>query len=207
VNGSRLWDIFLLPGRYFQRITDRRATLYLGVLLIGVVDLLFPFTDLHSRYFSGRTDMGVIKNVILLIVFTVLLGFVDVLFFSLPVFDILKFIKRKQKWNPGNGLLIRVMKVYISAHFIIIPLQLIAYYLEKKANIRADQSLALQFVLYLGVLFSLWFSAIITRGLITLFQFDARFRMVIFIVVYFWNDLLGVAFNYIEKNWVTLLLK
>lgn len=207
MNNSKLLDVILLPVRYFQRLTDRRATLYLGILMIGTVDLLFPFTDLHSRFFAGRTDSGVLKNIVLLVVFTALFGLVDVLFFSLPVFDILKFLKRRQEWKPGNGLLIKVMKAYISAHFIIIPLQFILYHVLKIEGVPAEQTVVQQIVLYLVVLFSVWFSAIITRGLRVLFQFDVRFRLMIFIAVFLWNDLLGIAFDYIQKNWIMLLLK
>ena len=40
-----IWDMLLLPKKMYEKLTDRKSTLYIGFILVGIVDLCTFFID------------------------------------------------------------------------------------------------------------------------------------------------------------------
>ena len=154
---SKLLDILLYPVRLFEKLTDKKATLYTGILLVGAIDLLLPDIAFSLKFiFSGKPVNDVYVNAVLAAFIIVVLGIVDVTFVSLPLFDFFKFVKKKEGSLSGleheRGQIVssaatpvKIMKIYIMSHFIIIPVSTIVHYAFLR-NIAADSPVWMQYL-------------------------------------------------------------
>lgn len=193
----RLLNILLLPARIYERLNDRRLSLYLGIIAVGIIDVFFPdVTGMYKSTFTGKTSGDLQFNILFSIALVLLIGAVDVVFFSIPLFDIFKFIKRREG-APFLASPIKVMKAYIISNFMLLPIALIIQYavFNNVKDISASpflQNLALaDFYIML-----IWPSAIVTRGINALFKFNPIFRRLTFIIVFTWAFIFGVVLRY-----------
>lgn len=202
-----IWDILLLPKGVYQRLTDNKLTLYLGILFVGFVDVLFPLLT-GEGLFYGKTQQSIIFNIVLACAFVVIIGLIDVISFSYPLFDFMKIIKKKPADVDSSRLVSKVMKIYITVHFIIIPFNLLFFYVVKSIQLETAP-VFLQILLYLinSVVIPLWFTAAFFRGISTIFNLDPILRRFVFIAIFAWNYLLSYALDYIRINWMMTLFK
>lgn len=218
---SKLLDILLYPVRLFEKLTDNKAALYAGILLVGAIDLLLPDISYVMKYlFGGKPENDVYINAVLAVIIIAVLGIVDVIFVSIPLFDFFKFIKKKEGSVSGleheqkNGQVssfaatpIKIMKVYIMSHFIIIPVSTIVHYVFLR-NIAAESPAWMQYLaLAFFMLIFIWTAAIMARGINTLFHFNPIFARLTFIVVFTWNYLFGMVFDMQIMNWLLKIFR
>lgn len=227
---DKLLDILLYPARLFEKLTDNRAALFAGIVLIGAIDLLLPdITAVYKHLFTGKPVNDVYFNAVLAVLIIVVLGLVDVIFVAMPLFDFFKFIKKKevggyeQEQEQEHGQIVssikkredrehiaspvKVMKVYIMSHFIIIPVTIIVHYIFLR-NLGENSPAWLQnLVLVYFMLILIWSAAIITRGINTLFRFNPIFTRLTFIIVFAWNFLFGMVFDLQIMNWLLKLFR
>lgn len=203
----KFWDIVLFPSRLFGKLTDNKVTLVLGILLIGLVDLFLPdINAVYKLYFTGKASGDLYLNIAIAVLLVILLGLIDTVFISLPLFDISKYLKKKEGL-PHNVTLIKVMKVYILSHFIIVPVNIIAYYsLFKNIDNNSTQAM-LNLSAAVFYLIMLWMSAIVARGINSLFSFGPLIRRLIFIISFTWNSLFGIVFGMQIANWLIKLFR
>lgn len=207
MNRLNLLDLLLLPKAYYKKIGDRKSTVYLGAVFVGAVDLVFPYLyENYSRLYGNQSGNSLWANVLLSMALITLLGLVDVFFFSLPVYDLFKRFKNP-KVPAGASNLVKVMKVYISSHLIIMPISILIYLGVKSLGTEVPVGLAYLSVLLLDFVVPVWFSATITRGMNVLYGLDQRYRLFIFMLVYIWNFLLGFALTYMIQNWIMNLFR
>lgn len=203
-----LLEILLLPKRLYEGITDRKATLYLGILFIGLVDIITPsfVTGDFPRLFSGKPSDILFYNAAFLLLAIIVTGAMDVVFFSIPLLDLFKFFK-KQGGTPVVGdLSIRMMKIYITAHFLMVPVNVLLYFAFRNLNENSNSMLILLAVI-LDMLILVWFSGIIARGVNVVFRFELLFKQLVFIAVFIWNFLLGTVLGYMINNWIMKLFR
>lgn len=204
---NKLWNILLYPARLYEKLTDNRTTLAAGIILIGLVDFFLPDIKLtYNTYFSGKPAGDIQLNIIITVFLVLLLGAVDVIFFSVPLFDIFKFFKKKEGL-PHHATAVKIMKVYIMSHFILIPVSVLLYFtvfqhIDKNSS---PGMLALSVVLLYSTM--IWQSAIVTRGINTLFNFSLFFRRLAFIIVFTWSYLFSIVFEMKIEYWLFKLLK
>jgi hypothetical protein len=202
-----MWDMLLLPRGVYQRITDKRLTLYLGILFVGIVDVLFPLLTKEDMFY-GKPQSTVTFNIILICIYAVVLGLVDVISFSYPMFDFMRLIKKKPADIDSGRLVSRVMKVYVTVHFIIIPFNLLFFFVVR--NIKPETAPVMLLIileLISIVLIPLWFTAALYRGISTIFNLDPMLRRLVFIAIFAWNYLLGYALDYVRVNWMMTLFR
>lgn len=204
---DKLLNILLFPPRLFAGLNDKRLTLYAGILLIGIIDLFVPdFLGTYKLLFTGIPIESVSWNTLIAIGVVVLLGVVDTVFFSVPLYDLFKWLKKRED-KPHDASPVKIMKVYIMSHFLIVPVNVLFHYLFF-SSITANSG-ALITNLYLAYFFVIlvWSSAIVSRGINTLFSFNPIFKRLTFIVVFTWNFLLGMVFELQILNWLLKLFK
>lgn len=205
---STLLDILLLPKAFFAKITDKLPTLFLGLIFVGVADAAFLLYQYVPKIFVNKTMSVLIFNSTLALCIAVLLGLIDVIFFSLPLFDLFKFFRVKERIPNINGQLIKLMKVYISAHLIIVPVQAFfeaTIFLSSKAGMNANFSVSMALIQF--ILIPIWLSAIVSRGINTIYDFDDRLKSMIFVIVYTWYLLLSFAMSFTLFKWILILFK
>jgi hypothetical protein len=204
---DKLLNILLYPAKLFSRLTDKKAALYAGIIFVGIIDLFSPdFIKTYNLLFTNKPADNIHINTLLAILFVLLLGIVDIAFFSIPLYDIFKFFKKKEGL-PHEASLVKVMKVYIMTHFILIPVNTLLYYtifryINDKSSLFLINLSVINFFMIL-----IWSSAIVSRGINTLFNFNPILRKLTFMVVFTWNFLLGMVFDLQIINWLMRLFK
>ncbi len=215
----KLIDVLAFPKKSFENLTDNKKSLFAGIALIGAINLLLPDVGfMYKTLFSSKQTGDIIYNGIMMVVILLLLGFIDVLFISIPLFDIFRALKLKEvkiSQNPELKLdiktdikpsYIKVMKIYIMAHFIIIPITTAFYYALPGDYIDGPEWLVNIAVMFF-MLTNIWFSAIMARGINTTFRFSILFNRLTFIIVYVWNFLFGMVFQEIIVEWLLKLFR
>jgi len=207
---NKLWNVLLYPAGLYTKLTDNKVTLVAGIILVGLIDFFLPnVKEVHKAYFTdlgGRSAEDIQFNIIIAVLVILLLGAIDVLFFSIPLHDVFKFFKKKEGL-PHHASRIKVMKVYIMSHFLIIPVNVILYFsiFEK---ITKDSSASIIFLAIIAMFaIRIWSSAIVTRGINTLFQFGPILRKLTFLLVFTWSFLFSTALTDQIMNWLLKLLR
>jgi hypothetical protein len=196
----KLLDILLLPKNFYKKLNEKRSTLYLGIIFIGIVDLVFALFENYSIIFSGKAENVIYQNIALLAAFIIILGAVDVLFFSIPLFDLFKKFKKESHDIETNTKLIKLMKVYISAHFVLVPLEVLIYLVAK--NIDSLNYNVVFIAAFIELILPVLFSAAITRGINVIYNFQPLFKRLVFLVVFIWSYALGFALSFVIDNWI-----
>lgn len=199
-------DILLFPERIYKKITDSKPALYAGIIFIGAADLIFPYiVEAFTGLFTQKTLFVLILNIVLSMVFIILIGILDVAFFSLPLFDLFRLIKKRMGEKVPENLRIKLMKVYIMAHFVIVPVNIAIYYLLENLSLE-DNMTMVNITFFVIICVYIWFSAIISRGINTIYGFGKELKRVVFLIVFLWSFLLGWALEYIINNLIIKIL-
>lgn len=204
---SNIIDFFLLPKDIYSRLTDKGMWLYIGIFFVGVRDVVLSLvgTSLSDNNFYSELhfDMRVIAVLLLTVL---VIGFLDVISFSYPIFDIIKHFKRKKENVSAmtlgaaySSFLTKVMKVYILANLAITPLDIV-YYITAHLGISNQSIIYMYIASVLSILSYFWFNGVITRGLCVLFKIPNSVRSLVFVLAFFWNALLGSAIGYLLEQ-------
>ncbi|MCR4436446.1 MAG: hypothetical protein QHH06_11785 [Clostridiales bacterium] len=208
MNIKRILDVLLLPKTLYQKITDKRPSLFLGIILVGIMDMAFILTynDSYRKFFWAKSQSTLYFNITFTACAALILGLVDILFFSLPLFDLFKFFKKEGESRDSGATLIKVMKIYILANFLILPANILSIVAEKTPGVAANTAL-IGILAFLYIVVNVWLCAAVTRGINSIYNFQLFYRRMVFLFVYLWNFLLGSAFQYIILHWVLALYK
>ncbi len=207
---SKIIDFFLLQKDFYSKLNDKKMWLYIGIALVGLRDVGLGVIGMNFDP-SAKTHVALnIRTGAILFIAALLIGFIDVICFSYPVFDIIKHFKKRSENNSMamgvsySSLLTKVMKVYIAVNLIVTPLNLIAYY-TLYINPNNKYLILLYITAVLDILAYFWFNGAITRGLGVLFKLPTGARSLVFMLVFVWNALLTEALNYIFLKVIGLL--
>ena len=207
---NKLWNVLLYPARLYEKLTDNKVTLVAGIILIGLIDFFLPdVKEICKTYFTDLTGKSVADiqfNIVAAVFIILLLGVIDVVFFSIPLYDIFKFFKKKEGL-PHQATAIKVMKVYIMSHFLIIPVNVILYYTvfhDLGINSGAGEIILAEAAFFAIMI---WSSAIITRGINTLYQFGPFIKRLTFLIVFTWGFLFSMVFDMQIMSWLLKIFK
>jgi hypothetical protein len=204
---DKLLNILLYPDKLFNKLTNKRLTLYFGIVLVGIIDLFSPdFIKAYNIFYTGKPAGDIQFNTILSMVLVLLLGIIDIGFFSVVLYDIFKFFKKKEGL-PHEASLVKVMKVYIMSHFLIIPVTVLLYYTVFSHVGTGSSQFMINLTLIYFFVILIWSSAIVARGINVLFNFNPILRKLTFIIVFTWNFLLGMVFDTQILSWLIKLFK
>ena len=203
----RLTDILLLPGKLYTNLTGKRSSMYPGILFIGLADLALPnLRTSFNSFFADKPAGTLTINIILSVLLVIILGAVDAMFFSVPLYDLFKVFKKEKEPVSPNELRIKLVKIYVMAHIIIIPVGIAFYFAFRNVNSSSSDALK-QLIEILSLLIEVWFSAIIARGINMVYSFQPLFKRLVFPVVFIWNTIFGYVLGYAISNWVLLLYR
>lgn len=204
---NKLWNVLLYPARLYEKLTDNMGTLVAGIILIGLIDFFLPdIKQIYTDYFTDKPVADIRFNIIMAILVVLLLGVIDVVFFSVPMFDFFKYIKKKEGL-PHQVTLIKVIKVYLLSCLIIIPVNFLFNNVFFRNINENSSSLMKSLAVGLFFIIIIWGSAIITRGINTLFSFGPLFRRFTFLFVFTWYNLFSIVFNMKIIYWLLKIFK
>jgi hypothetical protein len=203
----KILEILLLPVNFYKKITTKRKYLYAGIVFVGIVDLIFSYiTDIIPAIFAADKSDKLVLNLLIMLVSFVLIGLADVFFFAIPLFDLFKRFKQEGPAGPASTNPVILMKIYALAHIPILPLNILIYYFGR--NLTNDSNvLYIEAVLYGSVILLLWLSAIITRGINSVYNFLPLVKRLILVIIFIWNFILGIGLEYIITNWLFKLFR
>mgnify|MGYP001113900838 CR=1 FL=1 len=199
-------DIFLLPKKLYEKFSGKRYTLVLGIVLVGIADMMFTFYQNQGRLLTGKSPMVLYFNISLAVVMTLLIGFIDVLFFSVPLFDLFKRFKREKSIGNEGEHLVKFMKVYICANLLVIPLNTLFYFLFGNTDFTRSNYAGFLAYAYI-ILLPLWVSAAVSRGANAIYGFIAPLRRLVFLAAFIWSSVLSLVIGYIVDHWLISLFK
>lgn len=203
LKSSKIIDFFLLKKDFYSKLTDKSMWLYIGIALVGIRDVVLAVIGMSSSNadFNSKFHFNV-KTIGILLVVALVIGLVDAISFSYPIFDVIKHFKKRNESNSMalgmlySSLLTKVIKVYAIVNIIVTPLDLLCYFTGSLAI--SQKSIILTYIsLVLGILGYFWFNGAITRGLCILFKLPNSVRGLVFVLVFFWNALLGSAISFL----------
>lgn len=209
MDSKRLLDILLLPKQVYQRFTDKKVFLFGGIVFVGAVDMVFPLIEHKVMIFGGKSAGIMNYNLGIALIFILLIGFIDVMFFALPMFDFFKILKKDGPLFT-NVNLIRFTKTYITAHLIVIPFNALFLWImyTNQTSKAFPEALIIISVIYYFFLMPAWFSAIISRGANVIFDIEPIKKPLVYAAIFTWNFLLGnFALSYIIDHWVMWFFK
>ncbi len=194
---SKIIDFFLLKKDFYSKLTDKKMWLYIGIGLVGLRDVGMGVLGLNLT--SDKMSAGLnIRTGAILFFTALIIGLIDVICFSYPVFDIIKHFKKKSDNNSMamgvsySSLITKVMKVYIVVNIIVTPINLLSYYTLDLTN-NSGAVIFLYITAVLDILAYFWFNGAITRGVCVLFKLPTGARSLVFMLVFLWNALLSEA--------------
>jgi hypothetical protein len=199
-------DILLLPKKFFKELTAKKPLLFIGIIVDGLLFMVLTLIDNFTKIFHGKSVMIMYFNATLALVFIALICFIDVLFFSIPIFDLFKLFRKEKEELHQDELLIKLMKVYICATLVTFPINLLFTLAIDKLNI--PRGLVLDSLVSIIILLpSVWGAAVIARGVNELYTFQPFFKRLVFLVALAWSTILGIALSFIMDNWLMVLFK
>ncbi|NJD04203.1 MAG: hypothetical protein FIA99_16790 [Ruminiclostridium sp.] len=206
----KLWNVLLYPAGLYQKLTDNKVTLVTGIILVGLIDFFLPdVKEAYKAYFTvlaGKTAVDIQFNIAAAVFVILLLGVIDVVFFSVPLYDVFRFFK-KREGLPHRASAIKVMKVYIMSHFLLIPVSVILYYVFFRYITKNSSVPELILAEAASFAIMIWASAIITRGINVLYQFSPYLKRLTFLVVFTWGYLFDIVFNMQIMSWLLKIFK
>lgn len=228
---TKLIDLLTYPISFYEKLSDHKVTFFIGIALVGVIDLLLPdVSGFLKGLFNGKSPEDIRFNAAMAVFVLLLLGFIDVVFMGMPLFDFFRYLKKKEinmnnalegdeNQSPTSVLLkvteatgsiatpVKVMKVYIMSHFIITPVSVLIYYALTSGITDASPAWLQNLVLALYMLILIWSAAIIARGINVLYRFNPLFKRLTFLIVFTWNFIFGMVLSSQIMNWVLKLFR
>lgn len=200
-----IFNLILLPEKFYKKFTDRIFTLIIGVFAVGIIDYIFSVSEKLHSFFIDKTSMDLSKNIFYSLIIIIVFGIGDVVFFSFPVSDIVKRFKSDKDINSEKSSQIKIMKVQILANCIIFIPTLVLTYLSNGIDPEKNIELSV-IIVYVYLMIQIWLSAIITRGIKSVFEIEQRFKPLIFPIVFFWYYIVGMALNFVMEKLMGLVL-
>ncbi len=203
----KLLDIILLPKRFYEGISSRLWTLYIGIILVGINDLFVTLYVSFDKLFSGKSVSVILQNAGISLISIIIIGAIDVICFAKPLSDIFKRLGTTEAGASGRGITIKLMKAYVVANvlMLIINLVLLLGSLGAVDNSSAVTASADSSDL-LSTLAILWICAIVTRAAGIIHKMESRNKLTAFILIYIWSLLLGEALRWIFLNVILKML-
>ncbi len=198
---KKLLNIVLLPKWLYEKTTANIVTLIIGILIVGGVDVFLPINEYFKDYFNKPLNMIIINSLIVLL-FLVIIGFIDVICFAIPLSDIARRLKKLGEFERIENFRIRVMKVYILSHFLFVPIFSVLLFFANKSP--ESKIIYVLFNLFL-IIEPFWVGALITRGISTIFNLHFLHKYIIFFLVILWSNLILIAIEFmLSKGFVIL---
>ena len=148
------------------------------IVLIGLVDLGRSLIYKIPFYFYNKPSEILVYNISLALCIIILVGLLDILFFAMPLFDIFKNFALRRRITNIKGQFIKLMKVYIVSHFLIIPVHILLHlvFKERILGLRIYSGFSdFKIIIIFGN------QAVITQGIYIIYTFHKKLKSLVFL--------------------------
>ncbi len=205
---SKFLDFILYPKRFYGKLNAKTKYLFWSITLIGLIDIiLFGINYNLFLHFSDRPIEDCLINASILIASTIILGFLDVFFVSIPLSDLFHRLSPKKDLLKKHPARIIFIKAYICSHFIIAPVSAIIGVLFQDINVTSSTSTLLLYTL-LESLLMVWSASLLTRGVKVIYGYTDKSGYIIFLALFFWSNIIvGRVIYFILNPGILSLLR
>jgi hypothetical protein len=197
----------LFTENFYKRLNYNRVTLYIGILLVGLKDVgLYMYADGIS-IFDIKTSALSMVHLVAAIGLICIFGVMDVVFYSRPVYDILKRFPPMENFTRQRHLPIIIMKIYILANMILAPFDTFITILDRNKLIPQNSEWVFGLLSLLVLISLLWYFGVITKGVNVVFGLQIPYKLLATIINLFWIFLVNYALNYLIDIIVPFVFK
>ena len=196
-----------IPVSIFKKLNGKLPTLILGMIIVGVFNVMPLVIDKHEIIFPAGDSSNRGFNIIILAISAIIFGVLDVLFFGTPLYDVFKALKKAEPMEYTGELRVKLYKVYIAAHLPVLPIQLIILTFLSNVDIEKLSGMGYFLILITSFFMTIWFHVIISKGVNTLYNFQRLQRSLILLIVFIWSFILGTVLEYGLHTYVIKLLR
>jgi hypothetical protein len=205
---ERIRNTFLFPEKTYKNLTGKMATLIPGIVFVGLADVAIPYlTENCKALYNGADTINLVYNICVSVLAVFIIGTLDITLFSIPLLDIFNLSKKEGKGPYSGEYGIKLMKIYVLAHLPVIPLQWLIYFITLKAGTETASIQGIGFLFIISLLLTLWFNAIISRGVNILYNFQPIYKRLVFPLALIWGYILGTGMNYVLGKWLLKLFR
>lgn len=204
---GKLLNKLLLTKDFYKRLTDKKPSLGSGIIALGVINISALVLDKYKEIFVGKSQGVLLDNIFYLVVMALIAGLMDVLFFSLPLFDLFKVFKKEIEVQSNSRTVVRIMKIQVTANLLVFLPSLVVMLLLVAVKLENYPFLALLVSLTVYAI-PVWFCAIITRGINSIYSFQNKYRILVFPAVFIWYYMVDAfALSYVMDKCFGFLIK
>lgn len=202
-------DVLLLPVWVHKRLSVKLRGLIFAFLFVGIFDMVFYQNLIKEGIFHG--DMiSLVFKFLLLIVFSFIIGAVDVIFTMVPIAEFAMVIGKRSEKHVSGGIIAILMKSYALSHFLyIIPNALFVYSGVDWNIVDAASPHEVRWlfsILLVIINFMPYFQlGIIYRTISIRTRIQAFGKLILIMALYFWMRISGDAIIFIESLLFRLL--
>lgn len=162
-------------------------------IFVGIYDVLNAEPSIVNDYLVAAKS-GMAPRIILAILISAAIGFVDVLCFAWPIADLCRTIGKRTEKFVAPGFHIVMMKSYALSHLVFLPFLV----LTMSTGLRTG-SLSPEAPLYLFAanLMMFWQLAILLRTISVKSKLELPGRLMMGAVIYLWTFFEGAAVSYL----------
>jgi hypothetical protein len=200
---SKISNSIFCPQEVLKGLTDKKSMLISGMLFVGFSNTVTLLLQHHNKIFADISSIITLRTIILTLLIIAVYGFIDVILFTLPMYNLFRRFPENDSDSVRNPSIIKVAKVYVIPHIILFPFNFAFIMIIKDmTSINTGTLLILEMLI-------IWFCYIIARGIKTIFNIKSSiiWSFIIFIVVYIWTSVFSViAQSFISPFILGLLL-
>lgn len=205
---ERFRNTFLFPEKIYKNLTGKLVTLIPGIVFVGLADIAVPYlAENINALYGGADTVNLVYNICMSVLAVFIMGILDIALFSIPLHDIFNLSKKEVKGPYIGEFGIKLMKIYVLAHIPVIPLQWLLYFITLKAGQESASIQTLGVLFVISLLLTLWFNAIISRGVNILYSFQPLYKRLVFPLVLIWGYILGTGMNFVLGKWLLKLFR
>ncbi|HEY8499423.1 MAG TPA: hypothetical protein VIL89_02295 [Clostridia bacterium] len=196
------WDFFLWPRTWHNRLNTVVATLIPGIIIVGLFDMLTSSNTVIAEFLSARGESGLIARILVFIIISAVIGFIDVFCFAWPIADLCRYLAKRSEKFIAPGFNIILMKSYAYSHIYFLPLIIYINYADfSLENIGPGTPFIskLLAVLFMVMLYTqqFWQLGIMLRTISVKTKLELTGKLIAGAAMFFWSSITANAFYYL----------
>ncbi len=187
------WDFILWPRTWHKRINTAVLSLLPLCVFVGLYDVLNADPSILNDYLLAA-ETGIALKILLAILLSAAIGFIDVLCFAWPIADLCRYIGKRTEKFVAPGFNIVLMKSYALSHLVFLPFLALTMPTGLQTGWLSPEAPLFSFIVLLMVF---WQLAILLRTVSVKSKLELQGRLIMGAAIYVWFSFEGTAISYL----------
>jgi hypothetical protein len=195
------WDFLFWPRTWHKRLNKTILTLIPACIFVGIFDVLATSPSIVYDYIL-TAESKLFTKILLAIVLSALVGFLDVFIFAWPIADLCRYLAKRREKFIVQGFHIILMKSYAYSHLLFIPVLLLntptGLHIE---NLDPQMPFFKRLLIIVLVVYAsmqlFWQIGILLRTISVKSKLEFSGKLIVTIAIFIWSNLSGTAIIYL----------